>query len=79
MSSTARRVWSIGHSTHALDAFLALLARQDVVTVAYVRSVPKSRRHPQFHRDELARTLPAHGLDYVHLVALGGWRSPRAD
>lgn len=79
MGDNAIRVWSIGHSTHALDAFLALLARHEIATVADIRTLPKSRRHPHFHREELARTLPAQGLEYVHLGALGGWRSPRAD
>lgn len=68
------RVWTVGHSTHALDAFVALLAAQGIEQVADIRTVPRSRRHPQFHADALAQDLPVHGLGYVHLARLGGWR-----
>jgi uncharacterized protein (DUF488 family) len=78
---TARplRVWTVGHSTHAGDAFAALLAAHEIEQVADVRTVPKSRRHPHFHADVLARDLRAHGVAYEHLPRLGGWRSARAD
>lgn len=68
------RLWSIGHSTHALDAFVALLEGHRIQRVADIRTVPKSRRHPQFHTDSLATALPARGIAYAHLPALGGWR-----
>lgn len=71
------RIWSVGHSTHSLADFLALLAAHGIEVVADIRSVPKSRRHPQFHIDALAASLPEHGLLYRHLPQLGGLRSPR--
>jgi uncharacterized protein (DUF488 family) len=71
----ARRAFTIGHSTHALDAFAALLEAKGVRRVADVRRFPGSRRHPQFGRDALADELPARGIDYTHLEALGGRRS----
>jgi uncharacterized protein (DUF488 family) len=71
------RVWTVGHSTHSIDAFVALLVAHDIAQVADIRTVPKSRRHPHFHIDALARSLPERGLAYVHLPRLGGWR--RAD
>jgi uncharacterized protein (DUF488 family) len=71
----ARRAFTIGHSTHAPDAFAALLAGQGVRRVADVRRFPGSRRHPQFGRDALAEDLAARGIGYVHLEALGGRRS----
>jgi uncharacterized protein (DUF488 family) len=37
-------VWTIGHSTHTLDAFVALLAEHDIALLADIRTVPKSRR-----------------------------------
>ncbi len=72
-------LWSVGHSTHALADFVAVLARHEVEVVADIRTVPKSRRHPQFHIDALTDTLPRHGLAYRHLPQLGGLRSPRGD
>jgi uncharacterized protein (DUF488 family) len=43
--------------------------------VADVRRFPGSRRLPQFNLEALAATLPAAGLAYRHLPALGGRRS----
>ena len=73
------RLWSVGHSTHAFAEFVALLGSHDIEVVADIRTVPKSRRHPQFHADSLTTTLPEHGLAYLHLPQLGGLRSPRAE
>ncbi len=72
-------VWSIGHSTHPWDAFLTLLAAHAITTLVDIRTVPKSRRHPHFHTDALARELPRHDVEYVHLAALGGWRQAAPD
>jgi uncharacterized protein (DUF488 family) len=72
-------VWTVGHSTHSSDAFAALLVTHDIEQVADVRTVPKSRRHPHFDTDVLARDLLARGVAYEHLPRLGGWRPPRPD
>lgn len=60
-------IFTVGHSTHTLDAFLALLARHRVVAVADVRSQPLSRRQPQFNREALASALAGVGVRYVFL------------
>lgn len=72
-------VWTVGHSAHSADAFAALLAAHEIEQVADVRTVPKSRRHPHFHTEALARDLAARGMAYVHLPRLGGWRPARSD
>ena len=72
-------VMTIGHSTRTADAFLELLEKHHVAGVADVRTIPRSRRHPQFSRESLAAYLPGHGIAYVHLVALGGLRKPASD
>jgi uncharacterized protein (DUF488 family) len=72
-------VWTVGHSTHSGDEFLALLLAHAIEQVADVRTVPKSRRHPHFHTDALASDLSARGVAYEHLPRLGGWRPPRPD
>jgi len=72
-------LWSVGHSHHALDALLALLAAHRIEILADVRTVPRSRRHPHVDGGALAETLPAHGTAYRHLPRLGGWRRPRPD
>lgn len=71
-------VLTIGHSTRPIEAFVALLRAHGVTTLADVRSMPWSRRHPQFGRDRLAHSLAEAGIGYVHLPALGGKREPRA-
>jgi len=66
-------VLTIGHSTHALEAFVALLQRHDVTAVADVRSAPYSRFNPQFNREPLAEALDSEAIRYVFLGnALGG-------
>jgi uncharacterized protein (DUF488 family) len=73
------RVYTVGHSTHSLDELCALLAAHGVERVADVRRVPRSARHPQFRAESLTVALPARGVDYRHLPALGGWRRPLPD
>ncbi len=72
-------VLTVGHSTRALDEFVRLLEAHAVACVADVRTVPRSRRNPQFNREKLPDALRPHGIGYVPLPALGGLRRPRAD
>jgi uncharacterized protein (DUF488 family) len=44
-----------------------------------VRTVPRSRRHPQFGREALARSLAEGGIEYRHEPGLGGFRRPQRD
>ncbi len=44
-----------------------------------MRTVPKSRRNPQYNSDVLARTLPGAGVSYRHEPALGGFRRVQPD
>ena len=68
-------VLTIGHSTHSLDAFVALLQQHDVTALADVRSAPYSRLNPQFNREALEQSLIAHGIKYVFLGRELGARS----
>jgi uncharacterized protein (DUF488 family) len=72
-------VWTVGHSTHSGLEFAALLLAHEIEQLADVRTVPMSRRHPQFRSDVLAAALRARGMAYAHLPRLGGWRRPRPD
>ena len=70
------RLFTIGHSDHAADVFLALLRAHGVTALADVRSSPYSRWSPQFNREVLAATLEGDGVRYVFLGAeLGARRS----
>jgi uncharacterized protein (DUF488 family) len=72
-------IWTIGHSTRPLDVFLDLLRAHGVGCIADVRTVPRSRRYPQFAREALERSLPDAGIQYRHFGDLGGLRKPRRD
>jgi uncharacterized protein (DUF488 family) len=73
------RILTVGHSTRTQGELVELVRAFGVTLVADIRTVPRSRRNPQFDRDELARALPATGIAYAHLPRLGGLRRPRAD
>lgn len=67
------RLFTIGHSSHDLPAFLGLLRRAGVTAVADVRSMPFSQRWPQFNRPGLERALRGEDFAYLFLGdRLGG-------
>jgi uncharacterized protein (DUF488 family) len=68
-------VFTIGHSTHPLPDFQALLRRHNVTAICDVRSTPFSRTNPQFNRENLKISLPTVGMVYVFLGAELGARS----
>lgn len=72
-------ILTIGHSTHPIEVFTAMLQAHQVEYLADIRTVPRSRRNPQFNRESLPQPLQAAGIGYVHLAALGGLRKPRPD
>jgi len=76
MSST---VWTLGHSTRPLKAFLHLFAHYRLEAVVDVRRFPGSRRQPQFAQEPLRRALAGEDIAYHWIVALGGRRRPRPD
>lgn len=70
-------IYTIGHSTRTADAFAALLRTPGIAQLADIRTVPYSRRHPQFGREALDAHLRAAGIAYRHMAALGGLRKPQ--
>jgi uncharacterized protein (DUF488 family) len=72
-------IYTIGHSTRSLEELVALLQREGVRHLVDVRAHPGSRRHPHFHRDALALSLPEHGISYSHHPELGGRRRALPD
>jgi uncharacterized protein (DUF488 family) len=66
-------VFTIGHSNHSSERFLALLQGAGITAVADVRSIPRSRRWPHFSRARIEHWLAEAGIAYVFLGAeLGG-------
>jgi uncharacterized protein (DUF488 family) len=56
-----------------------MLHAHGVKRLADIRTIPKSRRWPQFNSDALAETLARERIEYRHMPALGGLRHPRKD
>jgi uncharacterized protein (DUF488 family) len=75
----AGTVFTVGHSTLPIDRFLSVLRAYGIEQLADVRTVPRSRRNPQFNADALRDSLQAAGIVYVPFSELGGLRKPRAD
>src|SRR5687768_1721419 len=67
MKDEAPIILTVGHSTHPLEGFAALLHRNAVTAVADVRSVPHSRLNPHFNGDSLKRSMQTYGIKYVFL------------
>lgn len=68
--------YTIGHSNHAPERFLELLDEHDITIVLDVRSVPYSRRNPQYNRETLRETLKGNGYAYEFLgdsLGARGW------
>jgi uncharacterized protein (DUF488 family) len=72
-------VWTVGHSNHHIDAFIALLHPQQIELVVDVRRYPGSRMHPQFNSAALEASLAAATIAYRSAPELGGRRTPRRD
>jgi len=76
---TATDVFTVGHSTRSLEALVGLLRAHDVKRLVDVRTIPRSRRNPQFNKETLPAALRAAGIKYRHFPKLGGLRHARAD
>lgn len=69
-------LFTIGHSTRSLEELVAILEAHGMRTLVDVRTVPRSRRVPQFNAETLGRDLPGRQIEYLPLPALGGLRKP---
>lgn len=67
-------IWTIGHSVNTIEQFIRLLTAFNIKTVADVRSLPGSRKFPQFNKENLLISLPEKKISYIHIPKLGGRR-----
>ena len=72
-------LWTVGHSTLAIEDFIGLLQAFEIQVLVDVRSFPGSRRYPQFNKENLRSSLAAAEIEYLHLPELGGRRRARPD
>jgi uncharacterized protein (DUF488 family) len=78
--SPHRTIFTIGHSTHDAERFLALLRGHRLEAIADVRRWPSSRRLPHFNAGRLGEWLPSEGIAYAQLgESLGGRRRAAPD
>jgi uncharacterized protein (DUF488 family) len=68
-------IYTIGHSKHPIDRFIALLQQHGIDALADVRSTPYSRFNPQFNKEKLQGALATAGVRYVFLGEELGARS----
>ena len=67
-------IFTLGHSTRAIQTFIDLLKSNRITLVADIRSIPRSRHNPQFNKDVLPDELAGSGIGYEHMPGLGGLR-----
>jgi uncharacterized protein (DUF488 family) len=72
-------LYTIGHSTRSLDELIDALRAHGIQTLVDVRAFPMSRRLPHFNRESLEASLPAAGIEYRWMPALGGRRKKQRD
>ena len=72
-------LYTIGHSTRSLDELVEALKAHQIETLVDIRAFPMSRRLPQFNRESFDNNLPAAGIRYVWMKALGGYRKKILD
>jgi uncharacterized protein (DUF488 family) len=66
--------YTIGHSTRSLTEFIALIEAYGIEIVVDVRTVPRSRRNPQFNGETFPDALRTAAIAYDHAADLGGFR-----
>ena len=67
-------LYTIGHSTRTFEELISALKAHNIEALADIRAFPMSRRLPHFNRESLESQLPMHGIRYVWMKALGGYR-----
>jgi uncharacterized protein (DUF488 family) len=72
-------VYTVGHSDRGLDEFIRLLQANAVETLADIRKLPGSNKHPHFNQNELSASLARVGIRYVYQKELGGRRRQNKD
>ena len=72
-------LYTVGHSRHPIAHFINLLKEHTVTLIFDVRSIPYSRRNPQFNQKTLASRLANEGIVYIFSGKELGAKSPSPD
>jgi uncharacterized protein (DUF488 family) len=79
MKEENKTIWTIGHSTRTLEEFITILHSFNIDLIADIRSLPGSRKFPQYNKETLEVSLPQNNIQYIHLKSLGGRRNVKPD
>lgn len=69
-------LYTIGHSNHPLNKFIAILHAHQITHLIDVRAIPKSRFNPWFNHQALRHSLILNNIHYQQFPELGGRRKP---
>ena len=72
-------IFTVGHSTRTIDAFVDLLRHGPVSMVVDVRTIPRSRTNPDYNLDTLPGLLAERGVGHIRIAELGGLRKRSPD
>lgn len=67
-------IYTIGHSTRPIEEFTAILQKYKIRQLVDIRTIPRSRRNPQYGQENLEKSLSQAGIDYIYMKSLGGLR-----
>ena len=79
MNTSRHTIYTIGHSTHSISEFIAMLQSFDIENLVDIRSLPGSRKFPQFNKESLEVELAQHNINYIYIDDLGGRRKVQKD
>jgi uncharacterized protein (DUF488 family) len=71
--------FSFGFSNRSWEDTLKILDAFQIRRLIDIRTLPGSRRTPQFNLEQLQTALPAAGIEYLHRRSLGGLRKPKKE
>ena len=69
-------VYTMGFSTRPWEETVQILQAFKIERLIDIRTLPGSRRTPQFNQENLMKELPGAGIEYIHMKTLGGLRKP---
>lgn len=85
-----KMIFTIGHSTRTTRELMKILKAYDIEVLIDIRHYPGSRAFPHFGKARIKQNLKRNGIEYIHLIELGGrrkadkasglnegWRSPQ--
>jgi uncharacterized protein (DUF488 family) len=68
--------YTMGFSTRSWEETLEVLHAFSIHRLIDIRTLPGSKRTPQFNLEHLQSALPRAGIEYIHMKELGGLRKP---